>query len=138
MHFYGEPAGTPSDVDGPLLASFDEATQYSDGNYALKGVADWHNDGDDLEADDYLSGALDADDTGEFLTWSSRLDTCDDYAAFDEDDSSGSWCNSKEIGSDDYYTIDEAETAWTERISEVGIAPADELGLVEISATCPE
>jgi hypothetical protein len=139
IHFTGEPAGVPDDVDGTLLTSWDEAIQSSTDAFTVRGVRDWYNEGDVISADDYLTGEMDSSGDGEFVGWTTSADnTCGDYPTFSEDDPADLWCNSKEIGTDDWYSIDEAAEAWTDRLSSIGVGSESELGEIEFSRTCDD
>lgn len=136
--FYGVPAGVPADADGDRLAAWDEAKELADGSFTVRGVSDFFNAGDVLIVDDYITGSLTAAGAGNFVGYSKRVSPGCDGVTFSEADPTNTWCNSREIGADAWYTPTEAAAAWTDGLSSIGVAPKANLGEPALEATCPE
>lgn len=135
--FYGEPAGVPEGADGTISAAWDEAKQLADGSFTVRGVSDFFDVGDTLDADEYITGALNSAGTGQFVGFSVRAAECDGVT-FSEADPTDTWCSSREVGAEGWYTSTEAAAAWNDDLKTIGVAPKANLGTPELDAACPE
>ena len=127
------------------LTNEDQMTHYiygdktSDETITLRGVQDWYETvPDSFTGDSYLTGKIEADNSGEFVGYRSFHEQCSD-TVFDEDAVTGaSWCAGRAIGSSTRYTDEERSTAW-ERLQTIGIAQQSNLAVVSLnsSLSCP-
>ncbi|MBF0280316.1 MAG: hypothetical protein HQM13_21150 [SAR324 cluster bacterium] len=140
MLAHGAPWHRRFDMDDEaLMTHYMYGQTITEGATFIRSVQDWYSSvPENFTADAYLTGKIEADESGEYVAYLSSEEECAGID-FDENSVTGeSWCLGKAIGSDTDYSAEELSQAWN-NLSDIGIAKQSNLQTVALQSnlSCP-